>query len=424
MVEKTTKIETENNEEENEITEIDFDNMSDEEFLKLDPDNLVNENISEQETETEIETQTETEEVETETEENNQEEENKEVNTDSEQEENETETISENNETETEKETTNTEKSSKSDVKIKLPEGVTNEQVTQALDFYKIITAPFKADGKEISVRSAEDAVRLMQQGANYSRRMQELKPLKQMNRILQDNGINNVNVINNLIDLHKGNKEAITDLLKKYKIDPIDLDLENNNQYKANNYAGNSQDNAFRDVLEETVAIPEGQALVSEINKDWDLESKKRLRENPAVVSNLLQLKQAGIYDKVAEELAYQRSIGHLTNIPYLQAFDQVGEAMKNAGVFNNLINNPDQNGNNQNNSMQQQTAPQQIQQKTPLASGPRKAVTKQKTTTPNPHLSSKPPTASSGNTNNQKEIDYSKLSDEDFLKLSPPSD
>ena len=295
----------------------------------------------------------------------------------------------------------------------KLPEGMDTPAVDAAIGFFTEVTKPFKADGKDFTVRSPEDAIRLMQQGVNYSRRMQEIKPMKALNRMLTDQNLNDPAKLNFLIDVSKGDKEAITQLLKSHNIDPMDLDLEKDSGYQARNYQGDPQDNDFRDALDTALTSPEGQALVSHIHKDWDKASKAKLRENPNIIGNLQELKASGIYDKVVEELTYQKSIGYLTNVPFLQAFDQVGEAMKKVGAFDNPPN-PAQTAN----SMAPLQAGQPQSQ--PVASGARKQQAPKKTVA-NPHLSSTPPSKQSGNTT-PKTPDFDKLSDEEFLKMAPP--
>ena len=294
----------------------------------------------------------------------------------------------------------------------KLPDGMETAQVDEAIGFFKRITTPFKADGKDFHVRSPEDAIRLIQQGVNYSRRMQEIKPMKQLNRMLQDHGLDKADQLNFLIDLSKGDKGAITQLLKSHKIDPMDLDVEKDSGYQAKNYQGNPQDNEFRDALDMALTTPEGQALVSHIHRDWDPKSKARLREDPSIIGTLQGFKASGVYDKVVEELRYQQSLGYLQGVPFLQAFDQVGEAMKNAGVFNSP--NPAQAGG----SMAPIRGVQPQGQ--PLASGARKQQTPKKPAA-NPHLSSTPPSKQTGNTG-KPAVDFDKLSDEDFAKLPPP--
>lgn len=295
---------------------------------------------------------------------------------------------------------------------VKLPEGLTPELAIQAKSFMDTVTATFKADGKDFSVRSAEDAVRLMQQGVNYSRRMHEMKPMKALNRMLADHGLNDTQKLSFLIDVSKGDKTAITKLLKDSNLDPMDLDTSGEIGYQAKSYAGNPQDNAFRDALDNTIATPEGQALVSDIHQNWDAESKDQLRKNPSILGNLTQMKQSGVYSKIVDELNYQKSMGYLTDAPFLQAFDQVGEAMKNAGVLGNQ-------------PQPAQAAPLgQLQGNTqnqgqPVATGARK-VPASKKPDPNPHLSSAHPSSSA---TTSKEADFDKLSDEDFLKMPPPT-
>lgn len=294
----------------------------------------------------------------------------------------------------------------------KLPKGMNTAQVDEAIGFFQKITVPFKADGKDFSVRSPEDAIRLMQQGVNYSRRMQEIKPMKQLNRMLQDQELNDPDKLNFLIDLSKGDKGAITQLLKSHKIDPMDLDIEDDSGYQANNYQGNSQDNEFRDALDTALTSPEGQALVSHIHKDWDALSKARLREDPSIIGTLQGFKASGVYDKVVEELRYQQSLGYMQGTPFLQAFDQVGEAMKNAGVFD-TPQNPATSGSSM--------APIRNQPRNrPVATGGRKPQG-QKKPAANPHLSSTPPSKQPLSTS-VKEIDFDKMSDEEFAKLAPP--
>ena len=297
----------------------------------------------------------------------------------------------------------------------KIPEGMVTEEIDSAVEFFKKVNTPFKADGKDFTVRSPEDAIRLMQQGVNYSRRMQEIKPMKSLNRMLTDQGLNDPQKLNFLIDVSKGDKAAITQLLKSHNIDPMDLDTEKDSGYEARNYQGDPQDNEFRDALDMALTSPDGQALVSHIHKDWDKPSKAKLRENPAILGNLQELKASGVYDKVVAELEYQKSIGYLTNVPFLQAFDQVGEAMKNAGVFQEATQNPAQAGNSM--------APLQSgqPQNQPVASGARKQQSASKKPAANPHLSSAPPSKQTGNTT-PKTPDFDKLSDEEFLKIAPP--
>lgn len=300
-------------------------------------------------------------------------------------------------------------------------EGMSPEQVDSAVGFYNKITAPFKADGKELQVRSPEDAIRLMQQGANYSRRMQELKPMRQLNRMLKDHGLDNVDQLNTLIDLSKGNKGAIQKLLKEHNVDPLDLDMNSESGYQANNYADTPEQVSFRDALDNTMSTDSGRELIGEIHGQWDDASKGHLRQNPGILGNLMEQRQSGVYQRIVKELEYQKTIGYLQGVPFLQAYDEVGVAMKNAGAFNDITQTvPASAGNGSMGEIPAPATPQpQIQ--TPVASGARKDP-EPKNSDPNPHLSSNPP-SKPGHTPQSKTPDYDNLSDEDFMKMPPPA-
>lgn len=290
-------------------------------------------------------------------------------------------------------------------------EGLSTEQVTEAVGFWKTVTAPFKADGKDVEIRTPQDAIRLMQMGVNYSRRMSEMKPLRAQDAMLKDNGINSVQQLNELIDLSKGKPEAIQKFLKDKNIDPLDLDISKASDYKTPNYQGDPKDIAFKDAIDNTLASEGGPELLKDVNQLWDESSKEALRDSPSIFENLLEQKNSGVYEQIKTELTYQRTMGHLTTVPFLQAYHQVGAAMQKAGIFNST-NEVQSNG----------LAPLSA---TPIDTGIRKAAPKPETEQPNPDLSSITQPAATGSSKPIKqhnEPDYSSMSDEEMMNLAPP--
>jgi len=273
-----------------------------------------------------------------------------------------------------------------------------------ATDFFKKVSAPFKADGREVTVKSPEDAIRLMQMGVNYSRRMEEMKPLRAQDQMLKDNGLNDAAKLNFLIDLSKGNPEAIIQLLLDHKIDPIDIDTtDTKTPYKATNYEGDPKDIAFDDAIKTTMSSDGGRELIADINKEWDPVSIEALRDQPTIFQNILAQKSSGVYSKIKTELEYQRTMGFLTDVPFLQAYHQVGEAMQKAKVFD--------------------PKPEAQPAKVVVGTGTRKPAPKPTTEQATPNVSSAtPPRSVPSNGGGQPEIDYATLSDEDFMKLAPP--
>jgi hypothetical protein len=291
------------------------------------------------------------------------------------------------------------------------PEGKKSEDpaVIQqaAMDFYTKVTASFKADGKDLQIRSPEDAVRLMQMGVNYSRRMQEMKPLRAQNEMLKAQGLNDPEKLNFMIEVMNGKPEAIQKLLKDKKIDPIDIDTSKDTGYRPANHAVDSKTLAFREAIDNTLAADGGPELIKEINSSWDDTSKEALRDQPAIFQNLLDQKKSGVYVRIKKELDYQRTMGFLTDVPFVQAYHQVGEAMQKAGVFGPNL------------------TPKQTKVQSnglaPIDTGIRKAANP----APAPNLSStqQPRAVPSKDGSQSSQPDYWAMSDEDFLKLKPPA-
>jgi len=274
--------------------------------------------------------------------------------------------------------------------------------------FYDKVTAKFKADGKDIEVKDPEDVVRMMQMGVNYSRRLAEMKPMRQLNQMLTQHGINDVNKLSYLIDLDKGDPAAIKKLLASHKIDPIDLDMEGADNYKNPNYQGDAKTLAFSDAISAVQDREGGQGFIDEVVSSWDDESKEALREDPTLFTSLLDQRDNGIYEKVNSEVNYQRNVGKLTNVSFIQAYKMVGQLMTNRGDFNSA---PDQ-GNS--------ADPAKVKAKI-VDTGPRKAA-KQKTALPNPSLSSQPQSRTPSDSGKNDTPDYNAMTDEQMLALGDP--
>ena len=281
----------------------------------------------------------------------------------------------------------------------------------KAADFYAKITAPFKAVGKDFAVKTPEEAIRLMQMGADYSRRMQEIKPLKAQDAMLREHGLNDPAKLSELIDISKGNPAAIQKLLKEKGIDPLDIDVSKDTGYKSPDFQANPKDLAFKDAIETTMAAPGGRELITDMNKTWDEESKQALHDQPTIFENMLAQKETGVYSKINAELTRQRTLGFLTDVPFLQAYHQVGDAMQKAGVFEK----PKAQSEEQIAPVVTPAAP------APIDTGTRKPIEK-KTQPANPILSSTPPNGGAPATT-PNEPDYSSMSDADFAKLGAPS-
>lgn len=186
-------------------------------------------------------------------------------------------------------------------------------------EVYKQIFSPFRANGKEITPRNVEDVISLMQMGANYTKKMQAMAPMR---KIFES--INAANISEDdltfLIDLHKGNKEAIKQLLKKNEIDTLDLDLDEINYTPNKQNIVSDGDVNFSETLSEiNDSLPQIQDI---LNNKWDVESKKFLLNDPKMMVALHEEIQMGRFEKVQERLELEKTFGRYKGVPDVQAY------------------------------------------------------------------------------------------------------
>lgn len=206
--------------------------------------------------------------------------------------------------------------------------------------FHDRVMAPFQANGKTIQLRSVDEAIQLMQQGANYTRKMQAIAPHRKVLMMLENNGLLDESKLSRLIDLEKKNPDAIRALVKEAGIDPLDIDVHGESTYTPGNHAVPDEAVAFQTTLDEVSSTPDGQETVREITASWDPESKAELWKDPSILGTIHQQRISGVYDRVVAEIERQRTIGAIpANVSLLNAYRVIGERMTQAGAFQDLV-------------------------------------------------------------------------------------
>lgn len=203
--------------------------------------------------------------------------------------------------------------------------------------FYNQIMKPFKANGKTVELKTPDEAIKLMQMGANYTKRMQDLVPHRKVLTMLQNNNLLDENQLSYLIDLSKHNPDAIKKLVKDSGVDPLDINTSEETAYKPNNHKVTDVEVAFHSKLADIQSQPTGTETLQIINKTWDDISKDALWESPEILDHIQTQRDNGIYDQIVAEIDRQRMLGGLQNKPFIAAYKQVGEEMmaKNAFVL-----------------------------------------------------------------------------------------
>ena len=189
---------------------------------------------------------------------------------------------------------------------------------TELKAVYAAIFKPFKANGKEITPKSVDDVISLMQMGANYTKKMQLMAPMKKAVESLNKAQINEED-LNFLIDVHNGDKEAIKKLLAKHEVDPIELDMENTNYVPKNNIASDD-DVEYSDVLEDIQpSLPKIQEILT---KQWDAKSKSELLKNPQLMRALHEEIEMGRFDDVQAQLEIEKTFGRYKGKSDIEAY------------------------------------------------------------------------------------------------------
>lgn len=211
-------------------------------------------------------------------------------------------------------------------------------------ELYEKMMTPFKANGKEFRPESPEEAVRLMQMGANYTKKMQSLKPNLKMMRMLENNGLLDETKINRLIDLEQKKPEAIQQLIKDSNIDPLEIDTSSETNYKPGNHSVSDQEMDFHTAINDVSATEIGKETLAKINTDWDQASKEIIYKEPQVLSIINEQRASGVYDIISTEVERQRTLGNLTNQPFLHAYKEVGDRLQAEGKLGPNIPAPNQ--------------------------------------------------------------------------------
>jgi hypothetical protein len=213
--------------------------------------------------------------------------------------------------------------------------------------FFKTIMTPFKANGKTFEVKTPEEAVRLMQQGAGYGRKLQDMQPHLKVLRMLEKNNLLDEKKLSYLIDINQKKPDAIKKLIKDSGIDTLDLNPDDKVTYTPTDHAVSDKEVVFHQAITEVQQQPGGHATLQHINQTWDEESKGLLYEEPEIFGVIQSQRENGVYDQILSEIERQKLLGHIKNsTPFLQAYKVAGDHLVKTNGFKAPIQNQPGNG------------------------------------------------------------------------------
>ena len=204
---------------------------------------------------------------------------------------------------------------------------------------YEQLTAPFKANGREIQVKDVNDAISLMQMGANYNKKMAALKPNLKLMKLLENNGLLSEEKLSFLIDLEKKNPEAINKLIKDSGVDPLDLDAEKAGDYKPTVRKVDDRELELDAVLDEIQETDSYSRTLDVVSNKWDGASKNVIANQPQILKVINAHVQSGVYDLIVKEIEREKMFGRLSGLSDIEAYRQVGDAIQARGGFDHLV-------------------------------------------------------------------------------------
>lgn len=218
------------------------------------------------------------------------------------------------------------------------------EEDTKAVDYkamYEKLTAPFKANGRDMQVGNVDEAIHLMQMGANYNKKMAGLKPSLKILKMLENEGLLDESKLTYLIDLDKKNPQAVQKFIQESGVDPLTIDPEQKIEYTpSSQYAVGDQQIELDEVLSNIKDTPSYARTIHAVTNQMDEPSKRLLLSQPRSIALINEHMSNGIYDRIMAQVEKDRVFGHLAGLSDIEAYQKVGDVLHKAGAFNDVVN------------------------------------------------------------------------------------
>jgi len=160
----------------------------------------------------------------------------------------------------------------------------------------------YKANGKDYEFSEEEILEKFGQvfaQAQNYTQKMQTIKPWRKTIDAIEQAELS-AEDINLAIDVLKGDKDAINELLKRKGIDALELDSENS-KYQPKDYGRNETEIAIKEIVDEIKDDAEYATTFNVLEKQWDGRSRQAFVDDPEKIRLLHIDVKSGMYDTIA---------------------------------------------------------------------------------------------------------------------------
>ena len=208
-----------------------------------------------------------------------------------------------------------------------------DEEATKVDDAFRtLFSKPIKANGTEITLSNMQEVTTLIQKGVNYEAKNKELKPAKKLLKTLEANNLKEED-INLLIDLKKGNKEAIKTLIDANNIESYDLDSVDTTNYKPNNSIVSDTLVDLDEYLDIVKKSPHANEVADLMNNWFEPSSKELIIEHPSALTDILQELESGRFLEVKSKIEKEYILGQLNKpriVRYIELVQEMEQAAK----------------------------------------------------------------------------------------------
>lgn len=204
----------------------------------------------------------------------------------------------------------------------------------------KILNQPIRANGRDIKIKDADEAVRMIQMGFGMQEKARKMKPYMRHIKTLENAQLLDENKINFAIDLLNGDKDAIVKLMKDSKIDPLDFDSEENpeSNYVPKNHSVPESRVQFDEQLDLISSSPKKQETLEYV-RSLDDDSFNLIKKDPRAIGTINNLMENGYHDKIQAELDKSQLLGDplISGKSDLEAYLLIGMKLDKEGAFSN---------------------------------------------------------------------------------------
>jgi len=161
-------------------------------------------------------------------------------------------------------------------------------------------TYKIRANGQDFEF-TIDELKQLAPQAMDYTKKMQTIKPWRQTISALEENDIS-MEDVNLMIDVLKGDKDAIASIVNRAGIDTLELDTENV-KYEPKMYGKTETELDIREVEQRIAQDKEYSITTHVFNNQWDEQSRSVMYKNPAMIEGLHNDIKTGVFDKVSPQ-------------------------------------------------------------------------------------------------------------------------